>query len=198
MVGYFIIIRGPLGIGKTTISKLLAKRLKAHYVSIDRILEKQRLDKVDEKAKSIPADNFIKATETELPDIKEAIKKGKIIVFDGCFYHKEQIEHLIASLPGTQHIFSLKAPLEMCVERDSKRKRNLGKEATTVVYRLVSKLEYGINIDATGMDTHEIVECICTYLPKIKIEKKKRNKGLICWTQNDQSVPCRNAPKSNV
>jgi shikimate kinase len=32
---YFVIIRGPLGVGKTTIAKRLAKQLNAKYISID-------------------------------------------------------------------------------------------------------------------------------------------------------------------
>ena len=34
---YYIIIRGPLGCGKSTISKALAKRLKAEHFAVDRI-----------------------------------------------------------------------------------------------------------------------------------------------------------------
>ena len=36
-----ILIRGPLGIGKTTIAKLLAKKLGAERFHIDKVLEEK-------------------------------------------------------------------------------------------------------------------------------------------------------------
>ena len=47
MASYFIIVRGPLGVGKSTIAKRLAKALKAEYISIDSALEKYDLAKTD-------------------------------------------------------------------------------------------------------------------------------------------------------
>ncbi len=35
-----IIIRGPLGVGKTTIAKLLADKIGAQYLSLDKIFKK--------------------------------------------------------------------------------------------------------------------------------------------------------------
>ena len=40
---FFVIIRGPLGCGKTTISKLVAQKLKGKYISVDEVLEKHDL-----------------------------------------------------------------------------------------------------------------------------------------------------------
>jgi len=41
---YCIIIRGPAGVGKTTIAKKLAKYLNADYASIDKIMKENKLD----------------------------------------------------------------------------------------------------------------------------------------------------------
>ena len=120
-MSYFIIIRGPLGIGKTTIAKKIAEILKGEYISIDDVLEKNNLDKVDEKEGGIPAKNFIKGNEIVIPKIKEKLNEGKIVIIEGCFYHKEQIEHFIQNLDASQFVFTLKAPLEVCIDRDSKR-----------------------------------------------------------------------------
>jgi shikimate kinase len=46
---YYIIIRGPLGCGKTTIAKNLSKKLNAEYFAVDRILDEHNLTKDKEK-----------------------------------------------------------------------------------------------------------------------------------------------------
>jgi len=165
-MSYFIIIRGPLGCGKTTIMKRLANILKADYISIDKVLEKHKLDKIDKKRNYIHAHNFIKANKMVLAETKKKLSKGKIVIFDGCFYHKEQIEHLIENLHYDNYIFTLKAPLELCIERDSKRKKFYGKSSAKTVYKLVSKLDYGISIDATK-NLDEIIKDILLHLPKV-------------------------------
>ena len=162
-MSYFIIIRGPLGVGKSTIAKKLAKILHAEYVSIDTVLEKYGLDKVKIE-KWIPAKNFIKATEIILPKIKEKLSHGKILILEANFYHKKQIEHLVQNLSFPRYAFTLKAPLEVCIRRDSKRKKTLGKEATEAVYKLVSCFDYGTIIDTNKKTIDKIVKEIISYI----------------------------------
>jgi predicted kinase len=164
-MAYFIIIRGPLGCGKSTIAKRLAKILKAEYVSIDKVLEEHRLDKVSPDAECIPAENFIKANEIILPKARENLSAGKIVVFDACFYHKEPIEHLIKKLKYANFVFTLKAPVEVCIERDKKRQKTHGKEAAMAVHKLVSRFDYGTVIDITKTED-EAVKDIISCLPK--------------------------------
>jgi len=164
-MSHFIIIRGPLGIGKSTVAKKLAELLDAEYISVDLILEKHGLDKVDEKEGCIPATNFIKATEFALPEVKRKLKQGKIIVFDGNFYHTEQIKYLIENLAGYEHYaFTLKAPLEVCIERDRKRKKPYGELATRAVYNLVSRFDYGLVIDTNNKTADKVVKEIMLFL----------------------------------
>lgn len=165
-MSFYIIIRGPLGIGKSTVASKLADILDGEYISMDDVLAKQGLDKVDHYAECIPVENFIKAQESILPEIKEKLGKGKIVIFDACFYHKEQIEHLIQNLPESHYVFTLKAPLEVCIERDSKRKKTYGKEAATAVHKFVSKFDYGIVIETNGKIAEETVKEILSHLPK--------------------------------
>lgn len=167
-MGYYTIIRGPLGIGKSTIAKRLAKILNAKYISIDLILEEYGLDKVEVDAECIPAKNFIKADEIIIPGISESLKKGKKVVFDACFYHKQHIEHLIQKLHYPHYIFTLKAPLETCIKRDENRKKTHGKEATKAVYKLVSRFDYGILINTDNKAINNIVKEILSYLPRTK------------------------------
>jgi len=164
-MSYYVIIRGPLGIGKSTIAKELAKLLGADYISIDDILAEHKLDKVDPSEECIPAKNFVKANELVIPKVKKELAKGKIVVFDGNFYHKEQIENLIKSLHFEHHEFTLKAPLKTCIERDSGRKRSYGPDAAAAVYAAVSRFDYGISIDTNKKTVEQVVKDILNYLP---------------------------------
>jgi predicted kinase len=146
----YIIIRGPLGIGKSTIAKKLATRLRAVRISLDDVLAERGLDSVDPGEGCIPAKNFITAQEAILPEVRAHLHNGRIVIFDGCFYHPETIDHLTASLdPFPSIIFTLKAPLETCIERDRTREPPLGEEATRAVHALVSRFDHGTVIDAT-------------------------------------------------
>ncbi|MDD5331432.1 MAG: AAA family ATPase [Candidatus Nanoarchaeia archaeon] len=162
-MSYFIIIRGPLGIGKSTIAKALAKKLSAEYISMDQILKENGLD-VRGNEPCIPARNFIKANEIVLSKVKRDLK-DKIVIFDGCFYHKEQIKHLEVYLPFEHYEFNLKAPIEVCIARDSKRKQSYGEGAARAVYSLVTKFDHGINIDTENKTKNQVVKEILSHLP---------------------------------
>lgn len=163
-MSYFVIIRGPLGVGKTAISKKLADVLSADYVSIDTVLKESGLDKIDEKEGCITAKNFIKGNEIAMPAIKEKLAKGKIVIIDGCFYNKEQIEHFINNLEVAHQIFSLKAPVEVCIERDRHREKPYGEGAARAVHNLVSKFDYGTVIETENQNLDETLEEIKKYL----------------------------------
>ncbi|MFA4818212.1 MAG: AAA family ATPase [Parcubacteria group bacterium] len=149
-MSYYIIIRGPLGSGKSTIAGELARILDAKHVHMDMVLEQNGLDKMPPEAPCISAENFIKANEIVLPEVKDLLKNGKIVIFDACFYHKEVIEHLIQNLAFPHYVFTLKAPLELCIKRDSERTKTHGEGAACAVHSLVSQFDYGINIDVSG------------------------------------------------
>ncbi len=166
-MSYYIIIRGPLGSGKSTISEKLAHLLDAKHVHMDEVLEKHGLDKMPPDAPNISAENFIKANEIVLPEVKKLLSGGKIVIFDACFYHKEVIEHLVQNLPYEYYIFTLKAPLELCVQRDSQRHKTHGEGAAAAVHSLVSRFDYGTNVDVTG-GLEETLKIIISYLSKPK------------------------------
>lgn len=160
-VSFYIIIRGPLGVGKSTISKKLAQKLKGGHISVDSVLEEHGLDKVE--GRCIPAKNFIKTNEIAIPEIKEMLTKG-VVIIDGNFYHKEQIEHLIEKLDTKHYVFTLEASVEACIERDRDRPKTYGEETAIAVHTLVSEVEYGQTIETAHKTEEEVVEEILANL----------------------------------
>lgn len=154
-MAFYVIIRGPLGIGKSTIAKGIAGKICGKYISVDDILEKLDLDNVE--GRSIPLKNFIKVNNYILLLIKKHLEQGKPVILDGNFYFKEQIEDIERKLKFKHYIFNLKASIETCIKRDRGRKKIYGEEAARAVFDLVSRFDYGININTEGKTSEEVV-----------------------------------------
>jgi predicted kinase len=161
---YFVIIRGPAGIGKSTISELLARKIKAKVIHFDRKMDKANLVYIPGE-KWIPLHKFLKADKIIAPKVKIELKNGKNIVFDGNFYHKEQIKDLIKRLNSKHFIFTLKANLKECIKRDKARKKYLGRKPISDVFKLVSKFDYGTKIDTEKKTENQVIKDILSYLP---------------------------------
>ncbi len=158
-MNYYLIIRGPLGCGKTTISKELAKKLNAKHISIDSLLDKHGLTN-DKEEGYISQKSFIKANEIAIREAKRYLTKNKPVIFDGNFYWKSQIDHLINNLKFQSYVFTLHAPLKVCIERDSKRISPHGEGAAMVVYNKVNSFNYGNVIDVSKPINKTIQEII--------------------------------------
>jgi len=157
-VAYFVILRGPLGVGKTTVSRVLAKAIDATCVSIDRILDEHGLWKEGRLSE------FLGANEIAVPLARRSLANGTPVVFDGNFYWKTQIEDLIDRLEARPFVFTLKAPLAVCIRRDNRRDPPHGREAARAVYAKTTKFEWGIGIDATR-PVDAVVREIRAHLP---------------------------------
>ncbi|MFA6272314.1 MAG: AAA family ATPase [Patescibacteria group bacterium] len=149
-----IIIRGPLGIGKTTIAKKLAVELQAEYISVDEVLRDNGLEKDEDYL----ADDFIKVNKIIIPKINKILEKQYVIV-EGNFYFKEALEHLLKETDSSTRIFTLKSSLATCLKRDAERENTLGPLATEAIYNLVNQFDYGINIDCKN-GIKEVTEAI--------------------------------------
>lgn len=163
-MSYYIIIRGPAGCGKTTVAKDLKEKLKAEYFSFDEILEKHQLEISD--GKGISKESFLRANELIIADAKKIINEDKIVIFDGCFYHKEQLKNLEKSLPFKHFIFDLKASVKECILRDKTRK-SIGENSIRAVYNMVSKFDYGIPVDTERKTQDEVVSKLLDILGEL-------------------------------
>ena len=162
-MSYYIIIRGPLGCGKSTISKALAKKINGRHVSIDLVLDKQWLIE-DKEDGYISQKSFKKANEIACKDAIQLLQSGTPIIFDGNFYWKSQVDDLIKRLDFPHHVFTLNAPLDVCIARDSKRNVPHGEVAAKVVHKKATEFDYGIIIDITR-PLNDCIEDIMLYLP---------------------------------
>ncbi|RJQ15487.1 hypothetical protein C4573_04995 [Candidatus Woesearchaeota archaeon] len=154
-MNHVIILRGPLGVGKSTIAKKLASVLKAKHIDVDKLLEKYQLDKPQKGEPCIPLKNFIVVQKKILPILEKRLKKT--IIIDGCFYHKKQIEHLKKNISKI-NVFTLKAPLKTCIARDSRRRKSYGKDAAKAVHTLVSAFDYGFVIETDKRTVQQTVK----------------------------------------
>jgi predicted kinase len=166
---FSVVIRGPLGVGKTTIARALAQRLGAMYVSVDTVMAENGLDIVE--GECIPVENFVKVNELVLPQVADALNNGIPVVFDGNFYYERQVTHLLEAVPGTHYVFTLQAPLDVCIARDAQRARVYGEDAAGAVHYLVSRVDYGISIDTVGKTAEDVLQEIIAWLTS----RRKKN-----------------------
>jgi broad-specificity NMP kinase len=162
-MSFYIIIRGPLGCGKSTISERIAKILKAKYFAVDRYLDKHNLTE-DKEEGYISQKSFFKVNEVISKEAKPLLKKGKPIVFDGNFYWKSVLDDLISKIKSPHYVFTLKAPLRVCIERDSKRDKTHGKDAAQAVYKKSTSFTYGTTIDTEGKTPEQTVKEILKHI----------------------------------
>jgi len=75
-------------------------------------------------------------------------------IIEGNFYWRSQLEELAGKLGAK--VFTLEAPLEVCIERDSLRQKPHGEEAVRVVFRKVHTFSSGKVIDVNK----PLAECV--------------------------------------
>jgi len=145
-MSYLVIVRGPLGIGKTTVATALTTALRGHLISIDLILDRHGLEEWEDGYISVRS--FVRANDIGIAEANPMLARGTPVVFDGNFYHREQIDDLLRRLPFPHEVFTLQAPISECIERDRNRPVSLGEEAVREVFAKVAEVEFGVVIDA--------------------------------------------------
>ncbi len=140
-MSFYVIIRGPLGCGKSTIAKRLSKVLKAEYFAIDKFLDDA------EEGGFISQKSCIRANVKLALHAKRILSKDRPVIFDGNFYWTSQIKDLINRLDFPRYVFTLRAPLKVCIARDSARRKHCGVDATRVVFKKSTEFDYGIVIN---------------------------------------------------
>lgn len=174
MPPFFVIVRGPLGVGKTTVARRLAEAVGAEYVSIDEILDQNEVLEWD--GQRITERCFIRVNEVAAPRALMVLRKGGSVVFDGNFYYQSQLHDLLLRLPYLYAIFTLSAPLEVCKLRDQDRPRSYGSDATEAVFRLNQAFVCGTVVDATG-SAEEVVAQVLPQLMSLVADPPSPSSG---------------------
>jgi thymidylate kinase len=161
-LSFYLIVRGPLGAGKTTLARLLADALDGRSVAIDPILERWVWDGGSESL-------FLRANRVASDQAFPLLKDGVRVVVDGNFYWKSALEDLQRRLRFPHAVFTLKVPIEVCLERDQGRELSYGEESTREVFEKTTSFEYGIPVDATG-PVSRLVPAILLHLRSLGLD----------------------------
>lgn len=153
---FYIVIRGPLACGKSSVSQELANKLGAEYICVDNVIMENNL--AGEKDEGyISRSSFLKANELIVSRIKDFFRKGKPVIIDGNFYWKVVLDDLITKLKYPHQVFTLKARVETCISRDRERGETHGADAVRAVHEKVSTFDYGETIETDGKNIQEVV-----------------------------------------
>lgn len=163
---YYAIVRGPLGVGKTEVSRRVAAAIGGTHVSIDEILATNDLEEWDGDA--ISEASFRRANRFAVERARAALDGGTPAVIDGNFYWRSAIEELVEQLSFPHLICTLNAPLARCIERDAARASPHGAEATRQVYERTMAFSYGTVIDATR-SLAEVVSAVLCELRRLDV-----------------------------
>jgi len=160
---FYVVIRGPLGVGKSTVAEKLGGRIGAERISIDRILDEHGLEEWD--GGYISQESFLRANARAIERARVFLEQGVPVIFDGNFYWKSQVEDLLIRLDYPHVVVTLKAPLGVCIERDARRTPPHGADAAREVYAKATEFDYGIPVDATR-PVGAVVREIISHLPR--------------------------------
>lgn len=169
-----VILRGPLGVGKSTVAERLASRLGGNRVSIDTLLERYALE--EWASDRIALESFLRANDHAVREARRLARLGRSVVIEGNFYWREALADLARRLEIRPYVFRLAAPVAVCIARDRRRPaprdpaspragERMGRKAVQDVYRLASGVRAGIPVDARG-PVDRVVGRILRRLPR--------------------------------
>ncbi len=157
-MSYFLVVRGPLGAGKTTVARALAAAIGAEVVAIDDILDREAWDGGSEEL-------FLRANVIAAEEARPALERGVPVVFDGNFYWQRALDDLARRLPFPHTTFTLDVPIDVCRERDRRRPHSYGEEGVRAVYAKCARVRRsGVRVDGRA-EVDRIVAAIRARLP---------------------------------
>ncbi|MBR9705875.1 ATP-binding protein [Candidatus Pacearchaeota archaeon] len=174
----YLIIRGALGIGKSTVSKKLANVLDARHISYDELIDVHPYLLDHKEDGYISQKSFFIANNMALDRARKDLEKRRLVIFDGNFYWKSTLDDFVLKMHDLGYsgqIFTLTAPLDVCMGRDAAREKPYGPEAAKAVYKKANSFESGVEVDTTNINEDDVVNYI------IKNLKRGQNEASNCF-----------------
>lgn len=155
-MSFVVILRGPAGVGKSTISNKLKEKIQnAVHVDIDKF--KHMISKESSNVRTNIAHKI------GICFLQELIKNGFSIVVEEIFredYYKELVKLFEDSNCLVTKVF-ISAPLEIVIQRDQRRTEKIkGTEVITKLWKEIQPIDEDIILDSSQYNSDEIVEKI--------------------------------------
>ncbi|MFZ5365476.1 MAG: AAA family ATPase [Patescibacteria group bacterium] len=154
-----LIIRGPAGVGKTTLAKSLQKDFDFEYINCDQLRRKIFGDDKWQK------EYKIQAMQHAAEQASDLLNQGKNVIIDDVFEYPQQIEIIKKQLPIAKWV-TLEGTEELCIKRDIGRKEGedergyCGEEAIRYLYKhyLKEPIEGEIKVQTAEKTSREVSE----------------------------------------
>ena len=166
-----LVLTGMMGVGKSTIGRLLANKLKVRFIDIDNLIEKKEGKSIS-KIFQVSGEAYFRDIEQKIT--KEVVKNSKgVIALGGGGFINPEIRNDVLKYSIS---FWLHAKLETLVKRYKKNKKrpllksNIGSNVKKIFFlrkKIYAQANFRINCD--DIEKKEIIDKI------IKLKKKNEN-----------------------
>ncbi|WP_461865475.1 AAA family ATPase [Thermococcus sp.] len=169
-----IAVTGTPGVGKTTVSELLAQKLGYEYVSIKKLAEKKDLGEKIEDEIEIDIEKLAEVVREEF--------KEKNIILDSHLSHLLPVDLVVVLRLNPELL--LKRLLKRGYMKD-KLSENLEAELVDVcLIEAIEEHENVIEVDTTGKTPEEVAEEIVTLMEK----GIKKRVGIVDWSESYEKI----------
>ncbi len=151
----YIFIRGPIGVGKTSVSRSLYDRLRLNYYNPFLLeFDRFRNENVEEQITDL---NQQRAVELLVHKLNDLIESRCIPIIEGVFYQPELVSYLLNNVYGKSLRIKLFAPVDVCVERNQNRRFSREEFRVVNTWELLQQDEQGEMVIQTQDRTIEHV-----------------------------------------
>ena len=153
-----LVLTGMMGVGKSTIGRLIAKRLKVKFIDVDNVIEKSEKKSI-KRIFEDNGENYFRKLEEKITLKILKNNKSVIALGGGAFINNEIREKVLSSCVSIW----LKVDLNKLVKRYNKNDRRpmLNKKRLNTIHKNVKIINFKINCD--NIDKTKIVQKILEF-----------------------------------
>ncbi|MEK6963590.1 MAG: hypothetical protein AABX70_04130 [Nanoarchaeota archaeon] len=161
----YVLIRGPIGVGKTSVAKRFSNLLSldcypSFFIEFDRFRRELGIGEPTYLNKRV-------GTFLLVERMNQLIQKGSLPVVEGVFY-EGNMNHLRRNITGLALLIKLMAPLDICIERDQRRTYPRGVERVVPVWNsLQHTVVSEVSINTETRTIEEIVDDVYLHFKSV-------------------------------